>query len=175
MGGEKPYPCLECDARFKQLCHLKQHMRAKHTGERPYQCRFCDKKFVQMCHLQQHERSSNHANAADKALGLITSESETVKPPRVTKSKNKNSPSNNPITSIANFDNINRSINNTLSTLNSVTANLNGPSLLSSTSFASASQVPPMRLAEINDQVFNNNYRQVQRQPKLLKATWTSS
>jgi len=44
-----------------------------------------------------------------------------------------------------------------------------------------------MRLAEINDQVFNNNYRQnkgingqvstIQQrgQPKLLKATWTSS
>lgn len=39
---DRPYTCNVCNAAFRKLSHLKQHIRM-HTGERPYKCNLCDR------------------------------------------------------------------------------------------------------------------------------------
>jgi hypothetical protein len=39
---DRPYMCSVCNAAFRKLSHLKQHIRM-HTGERPYKCTLCDR------------------------------------------------------------------------------------------------------------------------------------
>lgn len=53
------YACSICSKRFKQVGHLRNHLRL-HTGEKPYECEVCHKKFTQSGHLMSH--SCTHAN-----------------------------------------------------------------------------------------------------------------
>ena len=53
--GERPYPCPDCDKRFKQSGALKAHVRT-HTGEKPYSCPHCDKRYRQPNLLKGHLR-----------------------------------------------------------------------------------------------------------------------
>jgi len=52
---EKPYKCDMCDNAFRQLGHLKTHMRV-HTGDKPYKCDVCDKAFRRSGDLSVHMR-----------------------------------------------------------------------------------------------------------------------
>ncbi|XP_057294821.1 zinc finger protein 22-like [Hydractinia symbiolongicarpus] len=52
---DRPFQCDTCGNRFRQQCHLQQHIRI-HTNNRPYQCSYCEKKFKQKSQLDQHER-----------------------------------------------------------------------------------------------------------------------
>ena len=51
--GERPFKCLHCDFAFKRLSHLTEHMRI-HTGERPYKCLLCDASFTKINRLKSH-------------------------------------------------------------------------------------------------------------------------
>ena len=42
----RPFPCTICGNRFRQQCHLTQHIRI-HTNDRPYHCSHCEKAFKQ--------------------------------------------------------------------------------------------------------------------------------
>lgn len=42
----RPFPCNICGNRFRQQCHLTQHIRI-HTNDRPYHCSHCEKAFKQ--------------------------------------------------------------------------------------------------------------------------------
>lgn len=53
--NNRPFECTICGNRFRQQCHLTQHIRI-HTNDRPYQCSHCDKAFKQKSQLNQHER-----------------------------------------------------------------------------------------------------------------------
>ncbi|XP_077489957.1 uncharacterized protein LOC144100915 [Amblyomma americanum] len=59
-GRLLPYPCTACSKRFKQVGHLRNHLRL-HTGEKPYECEVCEKKFTQSGHLMSH--SCMHSNS----------------------------------------------------------------------------------------------------------------
>ena len=51
--GEKPHECSVCKKRFRQLVHLKTHMRS-HTGEKPYKCSICKKGFTNSSAVKTH-------------------------------------------------------------------------------------------------------------------------
>ena len=42
----RPFLCELCGNRFRQQCHLTQHIRI-HTNDRPYHCQHCEKAFKQ--------------------------------------------------------------------------------------------------------------------------------
>ena len=54
-SGEKPFICnwLSCGKRFMSFRVLQQH-RHTHTSEKKYVCKVCSKKFKQKCHMMQH-------------------------------------------------------------------------------------------------------------------------
>ncbi|CAH1271088.1 ZNF782 [Branchiostoma lanceolatum] len=52
----RPYRCDECTMQFKELSHLKRHMRT-HTEEKPYKCEACSKQFGKLCSLKAHMRT----------------------------------------------------------------------------------------------------------------------
>ncbi|XP_018400224.1 PREDICTED: zinc finger protein 98-like [Cyphomyrmex costatus] len=67
-NDEKPYQCEFCENKFRQKCHLKSHMVAKHfnderfkankdlyTGGVSYKCAICNKEFKNKTHLHLHE------------------------------------------------------------------------------------------------------------------------
>ena len=43
---ERPFMCHVCGKKFRQRCHVDQHLRT-HTNVRPYQCSYCTKSFKQ--------------------------------------------------------------------------------------------------------------------------------
>merc|ERR1712032_767457 len=53
---ERPYPCHLCDKRFKDTYTLKCHVRI-HTGENPYVCDVCGKGFKQKGAFNIHRRT----------------------------------------------------------------------------------------------------------------------
>lgn len=48
----RPFLCNICGNRFRQQCHLTQHIRI-HTNDRPYQCSHCDKAFKQKSQVRK--------------------------------------------------------------------------------------------------------------------------
>jgi len=55
VNDNRPFQCTICGNRFRQQCHLTQHIRI-HTNDRPYHCSHCEKAFKQKSQLNQHER-----------------------------------------------------------------------------------------------------------------------
>ncbi|XP_039858214.1 zinc finger protein 112-like isoform X12 [Simochromis diagramma] len=53
--GENPYSCSLCGKKFSCILFFKTHMRS-HTGEKPYRCSTCEKGFRQLIHLKTHMR-----------------------------------------------------------------------------------------------------------------------
>ncbi|XP_059081028.1 zinc finger protein 765-like [Tigriopus californicus] len=53
---ERPFPCLDCDMKFKTKTNLTAHQR-KHTGEQKYFCDICGKRFPYKTSLTSHIRS----------------------------------------------------------------------------------------------------------------------
>jgi len=47
--------CTICDANFKKLCNMKDHLRM-HKGEKPYECRLCGLRFAQQGNRDRHEK-----------------------------------------------------------------------------------------------------------------------
>ncbi|XP_012553576.1 zinc finger protein 713 [Hydra vulgaris] len=52
---ERPFVCHVCGRKFRQRCHVDQHLRT-HTNVRPYHCSYCAKSFKQKSQINQHER-----------------------------------------------------------------------------------------------------------------------
>ncbi|XP_067635454.1 uncharacterized protein [Eurosta solidaginis] len=52
---EKPHKCDFCEWRFRQINHLRRHMRS-HTGEKPYKCKYCERAFASKSEVMQHLR-----------------------------------------------------------------------------------------------------------------------
>ena len=52
MKEDRPFLCQTCGNKFRQLCHLQQHIRI-HTNDRPYKCHFCEKAFKQKSQVSQ--------------------------------------------------------------------------------------------------------------------------
>jgi len=52
-GGDKPFACEFCDARFARASHLCRHRRT-HTGEKPFECKRCGKQFSRQDKLKTH-------------------------------------------------------------------------------------------------------------------------
>ncbi len=40
--GEKPFACNDCDKRFRQQIHLKNHFRSQHSELKEYKCEICE-------------------------------------------------------------------------------------------------------------------------------------
>ncbi|MGH0165782.1 UNVERIFIED_CONTAM: hypothetical protein FKN15_055381 [Acipenser sinensis] len=55
LTGGTPFPCADCEKRFRYLTQLKVHQRV-HTGEKPYHCSVCGKRFTKLGNLQSHQR-----------------------------------------------------------------------------------------------------------------------
>ncbi|XP_043936926.1 flt3-interacting zinc finger protein 1-like [Protopterus annectens] len=53
-GRKRPYPCPECDKRFRNPRQLERHLLV-HTGERPFKCTDCGKCFKQESYLKYHK------------------------------------------------------------------------------------------------------------------------
>ena len=49
----RPFVCTICGNRFRQQCHLTQHIRI-HTNDRPYQCSHCEKAFKQKSQVMNY-------------------------------------------------------------------------------------------------------------------------
>lgn len=58
---ERPFPCLDCDMKFKTKTNLVAHQR-KHTGEQKYFCDICGKTFPYKTSLTSHIRSHEGTN-----------------------------------------------------------------------------------------------------------------
>ncbi len=54
--GEKPHKCAVCNTYFRQLAHLKTHMRGVHRKERNFKCETCGKMNASNAALKVHQR-----------------------------------------------------------------------------------------------------------------------
>ncbi|XP_038145267.1 zinc finger protein 236-like isoform X3 [Cyprinodon tularosa] len=55
-NSKRAHRCSWCTKAFKQLSHLKQHIRS-HTGEKPYSCDLCGRGFVSAGVLRSHKNT----------------------------------------------------------------------------------------------------------------------
>ena len=64
-GEERPFSCpwYNCSSAFKQITHLKQHIR-RHTGEKPYACPLCSYKATLKGNINKHLKNVHKENTA---------------------------------------------------------------------------------------------------------------
>ncbi|XP_065072991.1 zinc finger protein 502-like [Ochlerotatus camptorhynchus] len=55
--NEKPYSCDKCEASFRRLLLLKQHVQKVHEGKNPHTCVECNQEFNSPCGLYTHKRT----------------------------------------------------------------------------------------------------------------------
>ncbi|XP_063960035.1 zinc finger protein Xfin-like [Lytechinus pictus] len=60
----KPYSCSQCERKFRQANHLKEHMYT-HTGKNPFECSLCPKSF---------RRRTDHVNRSLRHHGVIVNQ-----------------------------------------------------------------------------------------------------
>lgn len=67
---ERPYPCPQCNKRFKVKHHLVYHLRV-HSGERPYKCETCNSTFTQTSSLKTHIQAKHWKSCMCRNCGQL--------------------------------------------------------------------------------------------------------
>ncbi|XP_065072992.1 oocyte zinc finger protein XlCOF6-like [Ochlerotatus camptorhynchus] len=65
--NEKPYVCSNCDASFRRLFDLKNHVQKVHEGKNPHVCAECNKEFKSYEGLYHHKRNVHLKTAKPKS------------------------------------------------------------------------------------------------------------